>query len=759
MADQEAPAVARGAPALEAWGGVECTVNRVGDRYHDQLALNGHADREGDLERFAALGIAALRYPVLWERTAPEGLARADFGWADRRLAALERLGLRPIVGLVHHGSGPRDTSLIDPDFPEGLEAYATAVAERYPWVREWSPVNEVVTTARFSALYGHWYPHARDDRTFVRALLNQCHGVRLAMRAIRRVVRDARLVQPEDLGCVLATPRLAYQAEFENERRLLAIELLSGRVGRGHPLRAFLVRNGATRGELDRFLADPCPPDVIGVNYYLTSDRFLDHRVRRYPHEVVGGNGRHRYADVEAVRVAETGLAGHRAILGELWDRYHQPLAITEVHAGCTREDQLRWLMEAWNAAHAARADGIDVRAVTAWALLGSFDWDRLVTRVRGHYEPGAFDVRSSPPRATAVARAIRALACGCQPDHATLAVPGWWHRPERVLYPPPRRAPEAGPAPALLIAGVGALGRAFAELASRRGIRCLLLGRAELDVADARVVERQLASHEPWAVVNATGFTDAERAERDHQRCWRDNVAGPRALAGACRARGAKLVTFSSDLVFNGRSRSRYRESSALDPLGVLGRSKREGERVVLDELPSALVVRTAGLFGPSNGGGVLGATLDGVESGRVTDAIDDWVLSPTYIPDLVEATLDLLVDGEDGVWHVANEGETTWAELARRAAELGGHDAELVRPCTSASLGATAPRPAFSALDSERGRLLAPLDRALERFVAERARSVTSGAESAPVVTAAATESARQELRIACNNATPR
>lgn len=747
--------LSRRAPPLELWGGVECTVNRVGDRFHDQLELNGHAVRDDDLERFAALGIRAIRYPVLWERTAPDGLARADFGWADRRLAALERLGIRPIVGLVHHGSGPRETSLIDPDFPERLESYAAAVATRYPWVLDWSPVNEVVTTARFSGLYGHWYPHGRDDRTFVRALLNQCHGVLLAMRAIRRVTRAARLVQPEDLGCVRSTPRIAYQAEFENERRLLALELLSGRVGRDHPLRAFLLRHGATRAELDRFLADPCPPDVIGVNYYLTSDRFLDHRVGRYPRAVVGGNGRHRYADVEAVRVAESGLVGHRAILAELWARYRRPLAITEVHAGCTREDQLRWFVEAWSAAHAARDAGVDVRAVTAWALLGSFDWDRLVTRIRGHYEPGAFDVRSSPPRATAVARAIRDLAAGRAPDHATLAVPGWWRRPERVLYPAPRRAPGAADAPGLLIAGAGALGRAFAELAARRGIRCLLLGRAELDVTDAEAVGRQLVSHAPWAVVNATGMSDADRAEREPERCWRDNVGGPRALAAACRAGGVRLVTFSSDLVFNGRSRCPYRESSTLDPLGALGRSKREGERAVLDELPSALVVRTAGLFGPSNGGGVLGAALDEVAAGRVTDAADDWVLSPTYIPDLVDATLDLLVDGEDGVWHVANRGETTWAELARHAAALGGLDTALVRPCSSAALGATAPRPAFSALDSERGRLLAPLEGALERFLSERERV----SAASPLATLAAVDGgARQELRAACNNATP-
>lgn len=84
----------------ELWAGVECTVNRVGDSYSDQLERSGRALRIKDLERLAELGVRRLRYPILWERTAPE-----------------QRLGLTPIVGLVHHGSGPRYTNLLDPEF------------------------------------------------------------------------------------------------------------------------------------------------------------------------------------------------------------------------------------------------------------------------------------------------------------------------------------------------------------------------------------------------------------------------------------------------------------------------------------------------------------------------------------------------------------------------------------------------------------------------------------------------------------------
>src|SRR4051794_554080 len=114
--------------AVEMWGGLECTVARIHDKYVDQTILNGHEHRPDDLDRFASLGIKAIRYPVLWERVAPNGLGSADWRWTDERLQRLRDLGLRPIVGLLHHGSGPRYTSMDDPGFAEGLAEFAARV-------------------------------------------------------------------------------------------------------------------------------------------------------------------------------------------------------------------------------------------------------------------------------------------------------------------------------------------------------------------------------------------------------------------------------------------------------------------------------------------------------------------------------------------------------------------------------------------------------------------------------------------------------
>ena len=197
---------ARQGERLELWGGYECTVNRVGDQWFDQTPRSGHEHRITDLELFADLGMTALRYPALWERISPQDPEIRDFRWTDERLPRIRDLGMEPILTLCHHGSGPHYTSLIQDSFVPGLARHATAVAERYPWVRDWTPVNEPLTTARFSALYGYWYPHTQTEAAFWTALLNEIDATRLSMREIRRVNPQARLIQTDDLGYCHAT-------------------------------------------------------------------------------------------------------------------------------------------------------------------------------------------------------------------------------------------------------------------------------------------------------------------------------------------------------------------------------------------------------------------------------------------------------------------------------------------------------------------------------------------------------------------------
>ncbi|MGN6388546.1 MAG: family 1 glycosylhydrolase, partial [Burkholderiaceae bacterium] len=435
MIDNRASLHSSHAPrALELWGGLECTVARIQDSFRDQIRETRHYDRIEDLDTIAALGIRTLRYPVVWETVAPEHPDRMDWRWHDARLARLRELGVAPIAGLVHHGSGPRYTSLVDPAFPILAARYAAEVARRYPWIALYTPVNEPLTTARFSGLYGHWYPHGTSTATFLRALVNQCLAVVMAMREIRRVNPAAKLVQTEDLGKVFSRPGLQYQADYENERRWLSFDLLCGRVDRHHPWYGIFLHHGIAAGELEAIREAACPPDILGINHYLTSERYLDERVALYPDHARASNGQEDYVDVEAVRIDfPPGTTGPEARLRETWERYRLPIVVTEAHHGCTRDEQLRWLMEVWNAAARLRSEGADLRAVTVWSMFGAVDWNSLLVQRKSFYEPGPFDVRSTPPRPTILAKAARSLAEDGRFDHPVLDRAGWWKRDER--------------------------------------------------------------------------------------------------------------------------------------------------------------------------------------------------------------------------------------------------------------------------------------------------------------------------------------
>ena len=426
-AGQAVPSAEKAA-APEIWGGAEYTCNRVGDTYFDQMTLSGHAERLSDLQAFADLGMRALRCGVLWERHERD----PSWQWSDGYLGALRATGMRPIVGLLHHGSGPMHTRLDDAEFAPKLAAYAGACAARYPWVSAYTPVNEPHTTARFSGRYGVWYPHHQDQFTYMRALLNQVKAVVLSMRAIRAVRSDAQLIQTDDLGRTWSTPVLASTCDLFNERRWLGFDLLCGRVDRAHPLFPCFTEAGIPEADVLWFRDNPCPPDIIGVNYYVTSDRFLDHRVPLYPEYCRSAEG--HFIDIEAVRVRREGIQGFGAILHEAYNRYRLPVAVTEVHLGDELIEQVRWVADAWHGTLQAQAAGVPVKAFTFWSLLGAYFWNRLVTYDNGYYEPGVFALRSGRPEPTDLAELVRQCVRGEYIRHPALAEPGWWTRAVRI-------------------------------------------------------------------------------------------------------------------------------------------------------------------------------------------------------------------------------------------------------------------------------------------------------------------------------------
>jgi dTDP-4-dehydrorhamnose reductase len=713
--------------APEIWGGIECTINRVKKQYFDQLEYSGHYHRPEDLQHIAGIGVKKLRYPILWEKHQPQKDTVIDWTWTEGQLTTLREKGIDVIAGLVHHGSGPIFTNLLDKEFPYQLAAYARQVSEKFPWIQYYTPVNEPLTTARFSGLYGFWYPHARDAESFILMLLNQLKGVVLSMQEIRKVNPAAKLVQTEDLGKTYSTPKLNYQAKFENERRWLTYDLLCGHVKKGHLLWKYLKDLDIPESELQFFQENVCTPDIFGWNHYVTSERFLDERLHLYPPHVHGGNKRHRYADVEVVRVETSEETGVEALLKEAWDRYQQPMAVTEVHLHCHREEQLRWFKHVWTACNRLTQQGVKIEGVTTWAMLGSYGWNKLLTQPKGIYEPGAFDLRNGTPRPTALARYIREVVEGQDCDHHHLAkTDGWWMRDSRYYLEPKQKnikmRTEEERNPVLIIGKRGTLGKAFAKVCEDREIPFKLVGRDDCDISDRGSVESIIDIYRPWAIINAAGYVRVDDAERECEQCYRDNTTGPGHLAAIAHRKGVKLVTFSSDLVFNGAKGSPYLESDPVSPLNTYGKSKAHCEEMVLKEAPSSLVIRTSAFFGPWDEYNFVHYVRKSLSQFERIKVANNITISPTYVPDLVHTTLDLLIDDETGIWHLANQGSVTWAELSYMVAEHYQLDKTFIDPVPGEELEFPATRPPYSVLGSERGHLLPTLDDALSRYIQE-------------------------------------
>jgi dTDP-4-dehydrorhamnose reductase len=725
------------------WGGIECTIHRVNNSFSNQLIRNGHYERDEDLELIADLGIRTLRYPILWESICPAGLHKADWTWIDSKLDKMKSLGITPIAGLLHHGSGPQYTSLLDPDFAKKFTAFTVAVAQRYPWLEYFTPVNEPLTTARFSCVYGHWYPHARHMFAFAKALLNQSMATVMAMTEIRKIIPNAKLVQTEDLGKCHGTERLRYQWEMENERRWASLDILTGNALRNTFIQKFFLNYPSIKKGLEYFERIPCPPDIIGVNHYITSERFLDHRFDKYPRWARGSNGLDHYADVDIVRADIHARAGHYNLLKETYERYRLPLALTEVHMGATRDEQLRWFMEAYNAATRLSNEGVDVRGVTAWSMFGAYDWNSLLRAQNNHYETGVFDVSSGAPRPTAVAHLIKTLTSKEKAQYQVLCADGWWKNPgvanlwfgtkqeERQLTTVEgisSELPFPTPRPILITGASGTLGQAFARICTIRNLSCVLLSRKDLDIADYESVHKIFKQYEPWAVINAAGFVRVDDAENNPSSCLRENTEGPGKLAAACLRYDSKYLTFSSDLIFDGSKRAPYCEDDKPAPLNIYGISKYLAEFRVMNANPDSLIIRTSSFFGPWDQHNFLAKLYEQLSSGKVFAACDDLVISPTYVPDLVNACLDLIIDYESGIWHITHPAALTWYKLALMATEEARLNTKLVRAVNSRDLMFRAPRPAFSALQSKRGLLMPSLESGICRFVRER-RTVMS------------------------------
>jgi dTDP-4-dehydrorhamnose reductase len=222
---------------------------------------------------------------------------------------------------------------------------------------------------------------------------------------------------------------------------------------------------------------------------------------------------------------------------------------------------------------------------------------------------------------------------------------------------------------------------------------------------------------------VINTAGYVKVDEAENETDKCYEINLSGALNLALACERHGVQFMTFSSDLVFDGSKGKPYIESDPVNPLNIYGKSKARAEKAVLKSMPGALIIRTSAFFGPWDDYNFVKSVMNALSENKTLNVAEDVFISPTYVPDLVNISLDLLIDNEKGIWHLTNEGEITWAGLAVMVANKAGLDHRLLKICSAGEMGGwKAKRPVYSALKSQYGILMPTLKNALNRYFEE-------------------------------------
>jgi dTDP-4-dehydrorhamnose reductase len=231
--------------------------------------------------------------------------------------------------------------------------------------------------------------------------------------------------------------------------------------------------------------------------------------------------------------------------------------------------------------------------------------------------------------------------------------------------------------------------------------------LTRSELDIADRLAVKRAFSEVQPDVVVNAAAYTAVDAAEADEAAALLGNATGPRILAEAAAAAGARFVHVSTDYVFAGDATTPYDEDAETGPRSVYGRTKLAGERAVLAAAPEAFVVRTAWVYGASGANFVK--TMARLERERETvSVVNDQQGSPTWSYDLATGLVELATSGAPaGVYHCTNAGATTWFGFTQAIFEELGADPSRVLPTTTDAFPRPASRPAYSVLGDRRWR----------------------------------------------------
>ena len=357
--------------------GIECSYPTIenGRWRRDQMAACGHYDRwREDFELARRIGVSHLRYgpPLHLMFRGPD---RFDWSLTDEPMAELREHGPEPIVDLCHFGVPEWLGDFQNPEVPRALGQFAGAFAERYEWVRFYTPVNEMYVCARLSSLEGAWNEQRREEKAFATAVFNMARASAAMTDAILRVRPDAIFVNSESSEFhqpCCPDPEVQRIADFENERRFLPLDLIYAHEVSDRMLD--YLREQGFEGEYRRFLARKVPArTILGIDYYESNERLIDR------------DGRPR---------ALGELFGWYVIANHYYERYRLPMMHTETNR-LDASDAARWLWRQWHNVQLLRSAGAPLVGFTWYSLTDQIDWDIGLTKALGTVDPvGLFDL-----------------------------------------------------------------------------------------------------------------------------------------------------------------------------------------------------------------------------------------------------------------------------------------------------------------------------------------------------------------------------
>jgi len=357
--------------------GIECSYPTIrnGRWRRDEMDSTRHYQFwQQDFALARELGITHIRYgpPLHLVFPAP---GRYDWDYCDPQLAELRDLGPEPIIDLCHFGVPSWLGNLQNAEIGRALAEYAAAFAERYPWVRFYTPVNEMYVCARMSALDGTWNEQLRDEGAYVRAAWNLAHASIAMSDAILARRQDAIFINSESSEFYqpcCPDPHVQEAAAAANERRFLPLDLIYA-----HPLSRSmherLCEQGINPHEIQRLAQREVPRrSILGVDYYEWNERLID---------------------LNGKPLALGELFGWYVIANQYWERYRRPMMHTETNK--PDEGAPRWLWRQWHNVQLLHRAGVPLVGFTWYSLTDQIDWSIAMSDALGIVYPvGLFDL-----------------------------------------------------------------------------------------------------------------------------------------------------------------------------------------------------------------------------------------------------------------------------------------------------------------------------------------------------------------------------